>query len=489
MITAGRVIQMEDATGFPVAVKRWSKKDADKAEWEQKMLRLMNGEGVPKFVRYYEDSENVYVVSEWINGVTLESYVEEAGGFLSFDEALRIGGEILKIVQQFHNSKEGCFVYTDIKPSNVMLKDDVVYLVDAESVRAADAGGNLCDEKTVVMGTRPFTAPEVFTGKIAPECDYYSIGALMFYMITGELCFDNREILSDDKQSECILKLLDPDPEKRREGLMLFAKDSYDIPESGQLLKVAEPFMMANEPKVFLIHDNPRFAVEMAYVAATRMDLKVGVFTVLERDNYYLRRSFDFESTAGTYPFVDMDEEQARAFLQTSDLQQWLDAGYMVATDCCSNIFMGLIQPREICRLLEDHERYLFVNNMKQHFDITLILGEMMRDRISADCDHIIVAVTPDLWETHRTSGEAFDFQDCLGFGGVSHVAWEFKEGISMNVEKFMRFFDKEHYLGEIYYDSNRHIIENKGQLPYCFDMPEIIKQQYQRIIAKLLFQ
>ena len=52
-----------------------------------------------------------------------------------------------------------------------------------------------------------------------------------------------------------------------------------------------------------------------------------------------------------------------------------------------------------------------------------------------------------------------------------------------------MRFFDQEHYLGEIYYDSNRHVIENKERLSYCFGMPEVIKQQYQRIISKLIFK
>ncbi len=488
MIAAGRVMQMEDSTGFPVAVKRWSKDQKEKAQWEEKMLRLMNGEGVPPFVRCYEDSDNIYVVSGWINGVTLDNYVEEAGGFLSFDEARRIGKEVLGILRRFHHSKEGCLVYTDLKPSNVMLKDKSVYLVDTESVREAGNSG-LWDEGTVIMGTRPFTAPEVFTGKITPACDYYSLGALMFYMITGDLWFGNSDMLAGDKKTEGISDLLNPDPEKRYEGLKIFVSDCYETPEGGEILKVAEPHFYHDEPKVIMVHDNPRFAVELAYVAAMHMDVKVGIFTVLERDSHFIYKSFDMEISENLYPYVDMNQEQARQFLINSDLQKWLDAGFMTATDCCSNIFVGLIQPGEICRLLDKSERTLFTENMKKHFDITLISGEMMRDWIAVDCDRVVAAVTPDLWEAHRVGGQAYDFEDFFGDGRVSHVAWEYKEGVSMNIEKFMRYFDKEHYLGEIYYDNSRHIIENKGQLPYCFGMPEIIKQQYQRIIAKLLFQ
>ena len=132
----GRVIQMEDAEGFPVAVKRWHKAEVptERARWEQEILNLIQGPGVPRVIRSFEDADYLYLVTEWISGLTLDKYVEQQGGFLDKAEALYIGAVLYRILMRLHNSRQGVLVYTDLKPSNVILKGKQVFLVDFESV-------------------------------------------------------------------------------------------------------------------------------------------------------------------------------------------------------------------------------------------------------------------------------------------------------------------------------------------------------------------
>mgnify|MGYP006991785819 CR=1 FL=1 len=88
--------------------------------------------------------------------------------------------------------------------------------------------------------------------------------------------------------------------------------------------------------------------------------------------------------------------------------------------------------------------------------------------------------------------------QKCAGTGGggfslneftvpVMFVAWEYKEGVSLSVEKYTEIVGPDHFLGEIYHDGSRQISENRGYTPYCFAIPGIIREQYKAIISKIM--
>lgn len=494
MITTSRVIQMEDATGFPVAVKRWSKaeENENKAKWEHKVLQLMQGPGVPRLIRAFEDAEYMYVVTEWISGVTLDQFVEESGGFLSWEVATRIGDRLCAILRRLHNSFSGSFVYTDLKPSNVMVKGQDVFLVDFESVCPAGRIPVKCDEKTVVMGSRPFTAPEVFTGKIYPECDYYSLGMLMFYMLTGELWQGDSGLLSDDAAGNRILKLMDPDPAKRKSGLKIFPSEKNKNTEAEKSVNKADRVSDSIKPlaeqnsSVFFINDNPRFAVELVYEAAMHMNLKVGLFPVVEKDILPAAKSLGIRRVR--LPGCSLDNrEQEKSFMKNSGTEQWLERGYLMQPEGFGKLYISLVPPARIMNHLKFDEWNLFCYWAKRNFDITIIMGSLERDYIALCSDTVILAPRPDTWETEnaRLLGETFK-ENKEGLK-LRYVAWEYKEGVSMSLDRFAEKTEEEHYIGEIYHDSNRQMTENMEQLPYCFSMPEIIRQQYQNIIKNLM--
>jgi hypothetical protein len=69
----------------------------------------------------------------------------------------------------------------------------------------------------------------------------------------------------------------------------------------------------------------------------------------------------------------------------------------------------------------------------------------------------------------------------------VKFVAWEYKEGISLPAEKYAEIVGSSDFLGEVYHDGSRQIAENMGYTPYCFAIPEIIREQYRVIISKVI--
>ncbi len=487
MIATGRVMQMEDALGFPVAVKRWNKSEAEKAERELEMMKKLAGEGVPGVIRHFEDAENVFLVTEWISGTTLEEFVELAGGILPKGQALDIGRKIFNILSRFHNNSEGCFVYGDLKPSNIMIKDGNVFLVDFESVSVVSVKERQWERRTMAMGTRPFTAPEIFTGRIGPEADYYSLGIVMFYMLTGELWQGDIGKVEDNYLKGAIEALMNPDPKMRKKGLALFMP--YEMEEASRVksLIVADERKYLTEPCTVFVHNNPRFAIEMAYYAAARMNYRVGIFAVAEFDNPALAESLNIKVEDWPVCLLESRSKEEE-FLQNSGIAQWEEQNFLRALEGCPGLYISLIQPSETMRHLEMQEVGLFCKWAKKCFDIAVFIGRVDRDYIAHECDRIVMACKPDIWDVHTMDRESYYFLELRQMNTVGYVAWEYKEGVSMPLERFAERLSVREYIGEIYYDSERLITENTGSLPYCFSMPDVIKQQYERIIKRIIF-
>ena len=489
----GRVIQMEDAGGFPVAVKRWRKNEtrAVKAQWEQEMLRLVQGRGVPKFVRSFEDADYFYVVTEWISGLTLEKYMEEQGGFLEQKEALYIGNELYHLLLRLHNSNKGCFVYTDLKPSNVLIKGKQIFLVDFESVCPSGRVPIDCDEATVIMGSRPFTAPEVFIGNISPACDYYSLGALLFYMITGYLWQGEDEQLKGNPISPHILRLMDADPLRRKTGLKIFTQNDpamgnvVIIPNGAEMVKEELQPILLSEAKAVFIDSNPRFAIELAYESSSHMDLKVGIFFIDEENiplaagNLGIRCIKLPEHT----PICEKEEKE----LLESTADQWMRQGILMQPEGFGRLYLGLASPGNIIPHMDHSSWGRFLHWAADNFDMTILCGSLERGYAATFCDLVIMASQSNLWEAKmcRYRREWFSLNEFTV--PVMFVAWEYKEGVSLSVEKYTEIVGPDHFLGEIYHDGSRQISENRGYTPYCFAIPGIIREQYKTIISKIM--
>ena len=127
-----------------------------------------------------------YIVMEYLEGGTLEDLIEEAGP-LPPREAAEITLEIADALGLAH---EGGVIHRDIKPQNILLsKSGEAKVADFGIARAASA--TTMTQAGSILGTVHYISPEQALGEPAtPQSDLYSLGVVLYEMLTGELPYD-----------------------------------------------------------------------------------------------------------------------------------------------------------------------------------------------------------------------------------------------------------------------------------------------------------
>ncbi|WP_369223775.1 protein kinase [Streptomyces sp. R39] len=133
-----------------------------------------------------------YIVMEYVEGRPLGSVLEEdvrQYGAMPADKALRITADVLAALEISH---EMGLVHRDIKPGNVMMtKRGVVKVMDFGIARAMQSGVTSMTQTGMVVGTPQYLSPEQALGRgVDARSDLYSVGIMLFQLVTGRLPFD-----------------------------------------------------------------------------------------------------------------------------------------------------------------------------------------------------------------------------------------------------------------------------------------------------------
>lgn len=171
--------------------------DLQRFEREAKLLAKLNH---PNIVAVYDfgflDAVTPFLVMEHIRGVNLSDRVAERG-LPGPREAIQIAIQICQGLQEAHRYD---IVHRDLKPENIILHDDSsrpdwVKIVDFGIAHALGQDTNRLTRVGMVIGTPSFLAPELFNeGDPDQRCDIYSLGVLLFELITGRLPFEASDI-------------------------------------------------------------------------------------------------------------------------------------------------------------------------------------------------------------------------------------------------------------------------------------------------------
>lgn len=143
----------------------------------------------PNIVRIYDvgfTDEIQFIVMEYIDGITLKEFMEQQG-VLRWKDALHFLTQILRALQHAHDRG---IVHRDIKPQNIMLfPDGTIKVMDFGIARFSRVDGKTLSDKTI--GSVHYISPEQARGDFTDErSDIYSVGAMLYEMLTGRKMFD-----------------------------------------------------------------------------------------------------------------------------------------------------------------------------------------------------------------------------------------------------------------------------------------------------------
>ncbi len=147
----------------------------------------------PNIVNIYDvGSENAihYIVMEYVEGITLKTYIEKKGQ-LSFKEAVSIAIQVGRGIEAAHNKH---IIHRDIKPQNIIISTEgKVKVTDFGIARAASSNTINSD----VMGSVHYASPEqARNGFVDGKSDIYSLGIVMYEMVTGRVPFDGESTVA-----------------------------------------------------------------------------------------------------------------------------------------------------------------------------------------------------------------------------------------------------------------------------------------------------
>ncbi len=132
-----------------------------------------------------------YIVMEYVEGINLKQYLKKKGA-LSWKETLHFSTQIAKALSHAHAKG---IVHMDIKPQNIMLpKDGIAKVADFGIAQLEGSAGENADFDEA-LGSVHYISPEQARGEaVDARSDIYSLGVVMYEMLTGRLPFDGDSV-------------------------------------------------------------------------------------------------------------------------------------------------------------------------------------------------------------------------------------------------------------------------------------------------------
>ncbi len=183
-------------TGQKVAIKELLAQLAnhdelrDRFRREAQFMAKLSHQHIVRLIRYEEIGTRLFLVQEYIEGVTLEEYIAKEKGPIPEEEAKELFCQLLEAFAYAHDNE---VIHRDIKPSNIIItKGKQVKVVDFGIAKIAAGSSSTLHTKTGIrMGTLAYMSPEQVNGREVDErTDIYSLGVLLYQMLTGKAPYD-----------------------------------------------------------------------------------------------------------------------------------------------------------------------------------------------------------------------------------------------------------------------------------------------------------
>ncbi len=189
LVYRARDITLNRLVAVKILKHQWAEDDEVVHRFDQEAraaASLVNRHIVQIYDVGREDPDIHYMVMELVAGETLRSKLDREP-VLPIAEALDIADQVAQGLESAHAQK---VVHRDIKPQNILIAEDGTVKVTDFGIAYAATSGTLVNTGSL-LGTVQYLSPEQARGKIVgPQSDLYSLGIVLFEMLTGKLPFE-----------------------------------------------------------------------------------------------------------------------------------------------------------------------------------------------------------------------------------------------------------------------------------------------------------
>ena len=156
---------------------------------------------IPEIVQiknYFSENGTAYIVMEYVQGITLKTYLKQLGRPMTEPEILEIVEPVLRALQKVHDQQ---LIHRDISPDNIMLPSGGgVKLIDFGTVRYLEESGASKSTETVLKAG--FAPMEQYNarGNVGTWTDVYALSATFYYLLTGKVPPDVHERMEEGEE-------------------------------------------------------------------------------------------------------------------------------------------------------------------------------------------------------------------------------------------------------------------------------------------------
>lgn len=180
--------------GQQVAIKMLHPKYAanpllrDKFKQEAMLLSGLTHPNIVKFINYVENDDGVFLIMEYVEGITLDEYIHKKNGLIVEERAMPL---LRNLADALHHAHVQGIVHRDIKPSNILIdKEGHIKILDFGIAKImSEVQG---DDIARGGGSPRYMSPEQVLGKhVDARSDIYSLGVVMYEILTGRTPYDS----------------------------------------------------------------------------------------------------------------------------------------------------------------------------------------------------------------------------------------------------------------------------------------------------------